>query len=60
MKTNFFLYCIVFIILALLSNWFWFPEYILAGLLVATSIIIVIGFVIGVKNMINDNKPDSK
>lgn len=53
-KLNFFTYCIVFIGLAILANWFWFPEYLLVGLSAITVMAILVGFVIGVRNMIKD------
>ena len=53
-KLHFFVYCAVFIALALLANWFWFPEYLLFGIFAATVILIIIGFGIGVKNAIKD------
>jgi hypothetical protein len=54
MKLKFFIYCAAFITLAILANWFWFPEYLLAGVLSITIVFTLIGFGIGVKNMIKD------
>jgi len=54
MKLNFFIYCAGFITLAILANWFWFPEYLLVGVSAITIVAILIGFGIGVKNMIKD------
>lgn len=54
-KINFFVYCLVFIGLAILANWFWFPEYLLLGLCAITSVLIIIGFFIGVRKMLKDS-----
>jgi hypothetical protein len=54
MKLNFFIYCAVFITLAILANWFWFPEYLLLGIFTVSVIAIITGFIIGVSNTIKD------
>ncbi len=50
----------IFSLIAILANWIWEFEYILATLLAIASVVIVSGFFIGVWNMIKDEnkKPE--
>lgn len=53
-KLNFFIYGAIFIGLAILANWFWFPEYLLYGISAITIVVVLAGFFIGIRNSIKD------
>lgn len=55
-KLNFAVYCILFIGLGILANWYWFPEYLFHGLFVLGVAITLFGTYMGFRNIIRERK----
>jgi len=51
---KFFIFCICFISLGALANWFWFPEYLFIGVSAIIMCLIFVGIIIALRNSIKD------